>query len=403
MFASIEGGPALPPVAVISEAEFLAADVLQDVLAIKLGDDMRRFGGLRVAEWLRGYATLGVLARQQHTIRTATMTAAALTRALSSAGVDPARVDSFLRVATFGQRSADLWDAPLLKVRPIAEGVPDYLLVWPAARSANLALIVISTISTIGESQADKGPAFEVAVSSLIRDAGFDPKRLYFRRDAQEYEADVTFKFDEAIVIIECKNRSVPTTDPVDQYRFLSDMAGHRRRIERMRDALSRYPDVLDATFGVGSSQKRLVFVVTYSLPFAAPTTKSGISYVDYVALRRFFLDPQISAVQFHPRISEDIALKVPLRNLWSGERPSLSDFERYLAGLPQLRMALRHLEPTERLFYGDDDLCVFGPSIQRVPATRASVVEALADDPAGAMRRIDEGAELLRDLRDGE
>lgn len=400
-FARIGEKPSPPPDAAISEGEVLAAEVLEDVLAIKLRDDVRRYGGLRVAEWLRGYATLGVLAREQNTLRSATMTLAALAESLIGAGLNPVCVEPFLQVATFGRRSADLWDAPLLKVRPISGDVPDYQLVWPAARSANLALIVVSAISTIGESQVDKGPAFEVAVSDVITEAGFNPKRLYFRRDGAEYEADVVFTFEDAIVMIECKNRGVPTADPIDQYRFLADMADHRRKIDRIRDALARYPEVLDGEFGAGSSERRILPIVTYSLPFAAPTAKSGISYIDYVALRRFFLDPQISAVQFDSRVNDDITLEVPLCSLWSGERPSIGDFERYLEEPPQLRVALRHLERAERLFFSHDDFFVFGPSIQRVAATRASIVQALADDPASAMQRIDQAAELLRGWRE--
>ncbi|MBV8117245.1 MAG: hypothetical protein JOZ01_04665 [Candidatus Eremiobacteraeota bacterium] len=178
-------------------------------------------------------------------------------------------------------------------------------------------------------------------------------------------------------------------------------MTSHRQKFDRIREALTRYPDVLDAEFGDGSSKERIITVVSYSLPFAAPTAKSGISYIDYVALRRFFLDPRIFAVQFDPRITDDIALQVPLCSLWSGTRPSLADFERYLAEPPQLRVALRHLELSERIFFSDDDFFIFGPAVQRVPATKASIIEALADHPEEALERIDEVAELLREWRE--
>src|ERR1700681_594812 len=401
VWARIGDRPALSPEAAISEGEVLADVVIEDVLAVDLRSDTRRYGGLRIAEWLRGYATLGVLARERSSNRNAIMTVAALTEALTGAGLDPFCVGPFLRVATFGRRSADLWDAPLLKSKPLPGEVPNYFLVWPAAYSANLALIVVSTISTIGESQGDKGPAFEVAVFNVIREAGFNPKRLHYRRNGEDYEADVVFPFDDVIVMIECKNRGVPNVDPIDQYRFLEDMADHRHKIDRLRRSLERPPEVLDAEFGEGSSKKRIVPMVTYSLPFAAPAGRSGISYIDYLALRRFFLDPNISALQFDTRVAENITMEVPLRSLWSDERPTAADLERYLASPPQLAVALRHLQRVERVFFGDEDLFVLGPSIQRVAATRASMLEALADNPESAMREIDQATEFLKGLRE--
>ncbi|WP_199885027.1 hypothetical protein [Pseudomonas bohemica] len=191
----------------------------------------------------------------------------------------------------------------------------------------------------------DKGDAFEQSTIDLLREQGLNARKLKVRRgqnNEHEFDYDVAFTWDEYVFFIECKNRSIPSGNPILINNFNEDMQAHLNQVQRLRQGLVEYPDILTRDFpeAVG---KTPVFCILNSLPYAMGQYED-IYVIDDSILSRFFSGPTFGVTQGHldgegPQVRED------LKRLWAGSSPGVADFIKYITDPPQIKIAIKYYE----------------------------------------------------------
>lgn len=174
-----EGAVDLLPAAAVRDHELNGAGYLVTVLGQDIFDDDRRFAGLRLVEWLRGYALLGLLADRASVAGETTLDRhllhfrkGELEAHLTGAGLGVEAADAFIRHASVHRRSGDLFDTPLLK---LPDG--EFLLIGMAALNADPGQLTLSRLNSLEVAPKDKGTVFERAVMDLFESQGLKSAR----------------------------------------------------------------------------------------------------------------------------------------------------------------------------------------------------------------------------------
>ena len=397
----VQSSPPLPDKAFVSLEEFVAYESLCYLLAIDLSTHAREFKGLRAIDWLRGYSALKSLA-QQHALGASDATAYLieirhddLLTYLENAGLEHTKAAAFIVAALFSRFSKDLWDCPLLEIDG-GGADKNYLFVSPLARSGNLVLTVLSAVAKDKDFFKAKGTGLEKAVHDVLLKSGLKPEAVHFKRDGEEFEIDVLFELDDAVVLIECKNRSVPADEPIDLFYFKLELDANSKQVSRHINGLKRYPEELVAALGATAASKPFVPIIVYSLPFSLSGSEGTPTYLDFNSFRRFFLGRDLSVRQFMKQPNGTVITITPLYKMWAGDRATLADFRRYLLDLPQLRAALSHVELAEIETLNGGGLLAVGPTIHLRQATTNSMAQALSDEPEQALLEIANAANEL-------
>ena len=290
LYVGIDKGAALPPEHYVSSDELHALTVLTDVLGYDVIDDGAIAGGLRLVEWVRGYAVLKEIANQEgpptaHTSATIPHMhgLGQLAATLEQCGLPASRVQAFLDSVSLWRRSRDAFDCPLVRV-----GSDSALLLAPLLQQLTIAPALLSNLATRDEHLKHKGKAFEAAVRALFNSHGI--KAVYYKakRDGEIYEYDALVIWDDWVFVFECKNHSLPGLEPDATYYFDLDVATAARQAHRLAGALKRYPDILQDALGAKVEQHRVVPCVIHSLPYARDGGLDGVCFTDYSALHRF-------------------------------------------------------------------------------------------------------------------
>jgi hypothetical protein len=111
----------LLPDAFVSIEELQSAQTLDHALSISIATDMTQYRGLRLVEWLRGYATLQELVVAPYEagdhrpdLLLVEFERADLIKRLQRVGLAGAKADSFINLASFDKGTRDLFDTPVL-------------------------------------------------------------------------------------------------------------------------------------------------------------------------------------------------------------------------------------------------------------------------------------------------
>ncbi|HGE2196694.1 hypothetical protein [Pseudomonas aeruginosa] len=336
-----QGSIPLPPQGLVSFDEAISAISLSHFTKI---DTLKSLaGGLLLSERLRGYAVLRLLVveleKEQNTFFPR-VPFERLLHELERCGLTSEVATTFIKKATFGKASKDLYDQPLIKT---LDG--NYFLFGCSLILADLTKTMLSALSIEGASFEEKGKAFEQATISLLCDLGFKARTLKVRRGANnehEFDYDVAFTWDDYVFFIECKNRGIPMGNPILTYRFNEEMGEHVKQVERLRQGLTDYPDILTNDFpeAVG---KKPVFCILNALPYSMGELE-GIYVIDDSILSRFFTSPTFGVTVGRldgkgPQARDD------LKRIWAGTSPTVSDFLKYLSDPPQLKIAIEYYE----------------------------------------------------------
>jgi hypothetical protein len=307
---------------------------------------------LRIIEWLRGYAVLQALAeREAQKVKAVCLpmfSAQELLAVLERCGLSAKAARVFINRVTFGRKSWDLFDHPLL-------GTVDgkYLLFGPAILPADLARITLSAIANLGLSLGRKGKAFEDDTRRrLSAQSGLSVYAFKATRGGEEFEYDAIVVWDGYLFVLECKNRSLSGHDPMQAYYFDLEARSAVRQIQRLVQALKTYPDILEAHVGRHALELEIVPCVVNSLPFAVPGGYEGVYFTDASALKRFFENRYLRQVAAHNLPNGRRLLhRSALMSFWEGDKPTPEDFLRQLRAPFQIDLMRAHMSVEELQF----------------------------------------------------
>jgi hypothetical protein len=271
----------LPPTAFISEEEALAMSALSDMLGYSIKDDTDLIAGLRLVEWLRGFATLSVVADARQGLQQEGLDRHLpiiddedLLKTLVTAGLDPVGAARFIDAATFRSTSLDLFDAPLLQ---LASG--QKLLFSPAVLGQNHATVLLSVFSKREITFEQKGKAFETRVLSLLKSNDLDARGFEVTRDKEIFEFDALMPWEDYVFLFECKNRGLPRNQPTQIHHFNQGIRSQITQVKRLVEALQRWPDILREQFGTDLSAKTIIPCILNNLPYARTGDLDGVFF----------------------------------------------------------------------------------------------------------------------------
>ncbi|MEI9996769.1 MAG: nuclease-related domain-containing protein [Rhizomicrobium sp.] len=336
----------------VSEREGHAAVSLCEILAYDILASDERPGGLRVVEWLRGYAVLHALAEREaqkaNPIYLPMFDAAELLAVLERCGLSAKAANVFVNRVTFGRKSWDLFDHPLLRT---ADG--NYLLFGAAIMPADLARITLSAIANLGVSLARKGKAFEEDTRRRLKaQPGLSVYAFKANRGGEEFEYDAVVVCGDYLFVLECKNRSLSGHDPMQAYYFDRETRSHVRQVQRLVQALKTYPDILETHIGAHALTLEVVPCVVNSLPFAVPGGIDGVYFTDASALKWFFENGTLRQVAAHRLPKEHRLLhRSVLKSYWEGDVPTPKDLLRQLQSPFQIELMRAHMSVAELQF----------------------------------------------------
>jgi len=343
----------LPPDGLASAQEAHAGISLSEILGYPIAGDHETPCGLRLVEWIRGYAVLQLLA-EQHYERLGRdglivkLARTELIATLDRLGITGGSAERFVDLASIQASSRDLFDQPLIRVQ---DG--SLLLFGPGILNADPARLTLSAIGNKGEQLSRKGKAFESEMLKFFQDKGFAAKTIRFRVDGSDYEYDMLVPWGDHLFLFECKNRTLSGHNPVAAYYFSLEMAAAVRQVRRLADGLVQHADLVKTRHGIDVTDKVIVPYVLNSLPYADVDEDKEVYVTDASILKRFFQERHIHIIRPY-RIRPDAAIlhRTQVKSLWSGEKPTPADLVNYLRDPPQLQLAMAHTE-ANRIGFG--------------------------------------------------
>ena len=349
----IQNGAPLLPDAFVSTDEVHAAVTISEILSYDIAKDQEQPAGLRLVEWLRGYAVLKELVKQRsgtgHEATSLIFESSfeELLTLLCKNGMHKESVSIFLDTVTLDRTSQDLFDSPLIKLR---EGT---LLVFaPGLISTNLARVVLSTIANQGEPLARKGKAFENYILSFFKNNGLSAQSLKFNENGQEYEYDVILSWGDYVFIFECKNHSLSNNNPIKAYYFELERRSNAKQVKRLAKGLQLYPNRVKESLDLDVTNKKIIPCVLNSLPFSLPGKKDGVYFTDASAIKRFFQERYFHIKTPH-QISDRARVlhRTATHSLWRGDEPCPEDLIQQFENPFQLQLMRKHIQTISRPF----------------------------------------------------
>lgn len=398
----IDTPAALPPTAFISEDEIYTVVSLCGILSYQIASDNGIFGGLRFVEWVRGFATLKELAKKQEEANKSDpskvlvgVSKAYLISILESLGLKDGKADLFCDLTTLKSSSRDLFDAPLIK---LSDG--SLLLFAPALVAADLPQVVLSVIGNLGLQIKRKGHSFEDYVLNFFRKHGFRAEKLTVHRGKEEYQFDVLVPWDKYLFLFECKHNGLSNDNPINAYHFRLGVEAAARQTNRLVDALKRYPEILTDNLKERADLK-IVPCVLNAFTYSRFDTLNNVYFYDSSALTRFFEKPTLGFVSIQKTENgPDVIHEIPIKSLWSGDKPTPDDFLKELKTPSQLELILHHCVSSSHSFRIPKKGIVFPNIFMSLNMTPESVSKAMRI-PSGIIQdKILSVSKLLKEIK---
>jgi hypothetical protein len=400
--SGIAGGVPLLPAEIVSLSEFQAAGSLGDILTYEIANDTERLGGLRLVEWVRGYAVLQQLATDSYEAHRSTSDLATiiprsdLLIVLERCGLTRPSAEHFIEQVTLKIASDDLFDSPLIQMQD------DKLMVFgPALITANLAAVVLSTLATLQEPLSRKGHSLERAIVSLLQEHQLHARGFKVTRDGQEYEYDAVLAWGNYVFVFECKNRSLSSNRPVNAYYFELGVRSAVRQVKRLAEALRKYPDILATEMKVALDSQTIVPCVLNSLPYARTGDLEGVYCTDSSSLQRF-LSHRYLFIKSPHRIRKGLTVmhRVAVTSLWKEDRPGPEDLVRQLQEPFQLKLLKAHTELRWGAFPIGPTHVVAATEFTRKDWSVESVTKAFGVSAAGVQSTLESIRRQVRDAK---
>jgi hypothetical protein len=392
----------LPPDALISPEELHGGTSLSEILGYPIVNDTERPAGLRLVEWVRGYAVLKELARKCADNADATgdnllpvFTEDELLQVLERCGLERAAAARFMKLTSLHRSSRDMFDCPLVR---LAGG--KVAMFAPAVISVDIAMVVLSNLSNRSEELGRKGKAFEEHIREVFKRNNIDVFAFKVKRDGETYEYDAVAVWGDYIFVFECKNRSLSGNDPGQAYYFDLEVRGQAKQASRLADALVRHPDIIEKEIGPGHVDKQVVAAVLHSLPYSRAEPIDGVYFTDASALTRF-LEQRYFFIKAPHRIGQHTLLhRTALKNFWKGDKPTPDELLQALDEPFALTLLLKHLTIKPFTFAVSETELVAVTELSREPMTTKSACEAVGADPEIALQEISDVYKQAKKLR---
>ncbi len=361
----------LPPQSWLSYEEFHTVWSVEQMLGYSILSDDERPGGLRLIEWIRGYAALMLLSRNVQA-GNETRTKAGWQHFFSGYGLSADVSSLLLRNLTFRRSSRDLFDHPFLKM---SNG--QYRLMASAVRHSSLPVVLFSTLGHLGATLEKKGKGFESKVREVFEAAGIKAYSFTAKREGNEYEYDVVVPWDDHLFVFECKNRVLPFGSPEQMHYFDLDVSAGLSQLTRLIDGLKHYPDIIATNLPEGTGYKTIVPVLLNSYPFCAPGPRQGGYLYDYSALSRFFLNGEVELKAAH--VAGGIETLPTGIKLWKGDAPTAEDLVQQLRLAHQFESMAKSIKLDDVGFPLPLDWWVLGTTFTRSESTELRMAWARA------------------------
>ena len=382
--ASGIGAPlSLPPGAFVSPQEAHSGVSLCEILGYSIVDDQERPCGLRLIEWLRGFATLQCLvderyARDGKSGLCFTVPRETLVATLDRVGLKDGTAETFIDQASLRAASRDLFDQPLIRMQ---DG--SLLLFGPGVLNANPARVTLSAIGNQGQPLGRKGKAFEQETLRFFEKQGFAAKSFKFKWDGEEFQYDVVVPWDDHIFIFECKNGTLSGHNPVAAYYFAMDMVSAVKQVKRLATALVAHADIVLGLTGIDVTNKTVVPCVVNSLPYAMTGDQDGAFVTDASGIKRFFQERHFHIIRPH-RLKNKVATilhRTAMKALWKGDKPTPTDLVVYLRDPLQLSLLIGHTKANRHGFGLGERTVVAVADLAHEEPTIASVAKLFSVD----------------------
>jgi len=376
----IESSAHLLPEQAVSVSEIHGAVALSQLLSSDINSDYDEFAGLRLVEWIRGYAVLQCISETSRnldspdslSIRFDETELVCLMQRLGLAGN---KACLFIEWATFRRESRDLFDQPLLRLQ---DG--SLVLVGLAAEHSSLPRSVLSTLAMLKVNLDGRGKNFERYIIGFLKKHGLDAKGIRCKRAGEEYDYDVAFVWGDYLFLLECKSRSLSGNDPIGAYYFSLGVNSVLNQVNRLADGLCKHPDILEEYMpeAVG---KQVVFCVMNSLPYSIIGGIDGIYFTDESSFGRFFIEPQFGERKVGRK--EGFGGIEPgnvFTSLWRDPKPTPEDLLRHLEKPIQVIISKAHTELSPAWARLGEDTVGMLMEFGQVNLTRESMRDAIRE-----------------------
>jgi hypothetical protein len=397
--SGIDAPLSLPPGAFVSAQEAHSGVSLCEILGYSIVDDQEQPCGLRLLEWIRGYATLQCLARKRYAHHGKsglyfTVPREELVAILDRVGLKNGAAEIFINHASLRASSRDLFDQPLIRMQ---DG--SLLLFGPGTLNSDPARVTLSAIGNQSQQLGRKGKAFEQEILRFFEKQGFAAKSFKFRRDGDEFEYDVVVPWDDHIFVLECKNRTLSGHNPVAAYYFALEVASGIEQVKRLAAALVDHADIVLERSGIDVANKTIVPCVVNSLPYAMKGAQDGVYVTDASALKRFFQERNFHIIRPHNLKGKGTVLhRTAMKALWQGDKPKPVDLVSYLSDPLQLQLMIGHARTSRHGFGLGERTVVAVADLAHDEMTTPSIARLFSVDERWVER---EAAAVTRAIRD--
>ena len=325
---------ALAPEGLVSIVEITTLYVLDNDMYFNASRGTVEYGGLTIAEWLRGYCVLEQCYAGEGSEALVEIDACEFRDTLHRAGLSKTKVEAFVERATFQSGRRDLYDAPLLTTT-------DGKIFFAAAlyRGVNVALIIASQLGSQELNIDSKGEDFEKGVLKMFKDAGIPAATFKFTLRDTQYQCDVAVLWDGHLFIFECKNYGLPGVDPSDRFFFWKKQAEAMRQVERIAADLDANPVIVKEHFGAEATWSAVHPVVLNASFISFFKSPSGTFFYDGSALGRFLKEGTLNQVWRDPPSQGGGVRSFVVKRLWSGKRPKATDLLRAMKRPAQMML----------------------------------------------------------------
>lgn len=372
----VSPGAPMPPAGYVSPQEMHSVVMLSEYLGINVATHPAELGGLRLCEWMRGFAVLQQLANDRLDPEGNAEKAAfsrfevtGLEDVLRQNGLAGGKARKFIDHASFAKSSRDLYDAPIIR------STGDWcLLAVPALSEALLLRLVLSTLANKRLDVVGKGEAFEEQFRASIAAQGLPIHHFEARRDGETYEYDAVVPWGSYLFVFECKNRALSGTNPIASSNFLRSAMDHIEQVQRLAEALKTHPDILVEHVPEKCDGLTIVPVVLSSMPFSIGGDVDGVYFSDAASIGRFFQERHSFVSRLHEVAGVKVLHRVATHSQWSGDEPTPEDLIRHLEKPLQFRVLLPHMEVRPIGFQIGPHLYAQTPVVRRKEMTMESM-----------------------------
>jgi hypothetical protein len=397
----ITGGAKPAPEEWVSGDEMHALVSLCQALHYDVLKDKTELAGLRLPDWVRGYAVLKEIARENTKSESGdgryhlVLDHQTVLSALTACGLTQPKAARFVELTSLHKSARDMFDCPLIRI-----GSSNILVFTPALLHLNIVQTVLSNLSNRAVRLVRKGKAFEVAMLEFFEKQGLKVATFKAWRDGEEFEYDLIVAWQGHLFVFECKNRSLSFNDTVAAYRFHQDVQAAAHQVGRLADALVRYPDIIEKHLGDEYEDWTVVPCVLHSLPYSRAGMFEGAYFTDASALTRFFGEPYFSIQSPHRIGGNTVIDRIAIKKLWQGDRPTAIDFIEHLESPHQLMLAAKHLDVKSIGFELSAIVGATSLELYRTQYTTRSICEAVGCDPGSVDKTIAEHAQMAAEIR---